>query len=123
MAEDRELDRRVAEDVMGQTVRTGRDLCLDPEDADAMFVNKPDAKEPKWGHMLPLPHYSSYIAADYSVLVKVRETWSAIALVGFDDELFNTWDARSQETTYAQYQPGDYSRAALASLPTKGSTK
>lgn len=63
-------------------------------------------------------------AADYEVLVKVRETWEPLKVCDFRDALTLAWarafEARRQSGTIIivsgpnQYQPGDYSRAALA---------
>lgn len=64
-----------------------------------------------------LPAYTSDAAADYSVLVKVRETWDRQHQQEFFDVLDNEWMARGyDEFSAAGYQPGDYSKSALVVL-------
>ena len=71
-------------------------------------------------------HYSTDPAADYSVLVKVRETWDADARELFLEALQDVMIERSSVTKgiglawLAMYRPGDYSRAALAALRSTG---
>lgn len=96
------------------------------------------------GKPASIPPYSSDIAADYSVLVKVRETWDRadeankpgnetnyrVLHGSFHLALQRIWKEREDKNKsgewtpwWSMYQPGDFSRAALASLPlTKGAS-
>jgi hypothetical protein len=84
-----------------------------------------------------MPAYTSDAAADYSVLEKLRNEWATPDWDGprfwlFEKELRRILEERAAyyedgekpERTgwvewYAQYEPGDYSRAALAVLKDK----
>jgi len=68
-------------------------------------------------------------AADYQVLEHVREKWSQTKVCALRDELALMWSRRATERDKqatsvrefavhgcTQYQPGDYSRAALAAI-------
>lgn len=79
------------------------------------------------GELRVLPAYSTDIAADYSVLVHIRDAWSANQLKNFRAHLWKTWDARHRGLMVLKselsYEPGDYSRAALAALSPTPSQK
>ena len=80
----RELDAKVAEKVMGWMVNPTHDQFKPSTDP----------------------------AADYSVLVKVREAWGADATGKFVDALVELWHF----PTPLMYRPGDYAKAALTAL-------
>lgn len=64
----------------------------------------------EWG----VPHFSTEASADYSVLKHVRETWDKYWLCDFSEWLNNLFDMRPGVLPDPiQYQPGDYSIAAL----------
>lgn len=77
------------------------------------------------------PKYTTDPAADYSVLVKVRETWDQMRLLYFGAALDDLWarlhkmplgcEMRQCGMRQLTYQPGDYSRAALAVLKAEAS--
>jgi hypothetical protein len=58
--EPRERDAVIAEKVMGQCVRAASDF--EEWVTDDHYINKPDAEEPRWGHMLVLPRYTTSTA-------------------------------------------------------------
>ena len=67
------------------------------------------------------PEYTSDAAPDYEVLKRVRETWDEPMQDKWHVELQNVWiDRRGGPMLIAftaiDYQPGDFSRAALAAL-------
>lgn len=71
----RELDALIAEKVMGLCVRSAEQVGIrahEEEYACDFYVNKPDASEPRWGHMLPLQPYSTDIRAAWEVFERVR---------------------------------------------------
>ena len=68
-----------------------------------------------------MPEYSTDPSADYEVLVFVRENWEEAKRLSFGLQLSSILDDRwgandfgDVETAGYYYQPGDYSRAALA---------
>lgn len=66
--------------------------------------------------------YTTDPAADYSVLEKVRKTWDLQQIRALSASLRYIWHERKEATPYPMetfYQPGDYSRAALAVLKAK----
>lgn len=64
-----------------------------------------------------VPHYTTDAAADYLVLVHVRESWDQEKRHLFEVNLEGIWLKRNRwYTTPVWYEPGDYSRAALAVL-------
>ena len=130
-----ELDALVAERVMGWgwvqftrynnhfQSRKGRFLTSDPK----WYCSAHEAKRSKISFVLhPCPYwqlvsFSSDIAADYEVLVFVRENWDKGKRLTFGFQLSTLFDDRwtiddfgDIETAGYYYQPGDYSRAALA---------
>ena len=109
MKPGRELDALVAEKVMGQTVRLADDMGVDHDEGD-FFVNKPDSKEPRWGHMLGLPHYSTDIAAAWAVVEKMQGLgWTfQVDDVGFNDSTEGKWRVvLTEETKGHDYHPAD----------------
>jgi hypothetical protein len=80
------------------------------------------------GIRLAPPAYTSDASADYSVLAKVRETWDDVDLFNFGSALAGLWrrlnelplgcEMRKCGMQHLMYEPGDYSRAALAVLAT-----
>jgi hypothetical protein len=82
------------------------------------------------GTKQPITPYSTDIAADYSVLCHVRETWGASNHESFFTLLWWAWAHRQDKDIKAAtrdiaegwgamptyYQPGDYSRAALKAV-------
>lgn len=69
----------------------------------------------RWDAIDP-PPYSTDPSADYEVLVLVRENWGA-EVGTFSAILSRLWFDRGDypSDSPTQYQPGDYSRAALLS--------
>lgn len=66
--------------------------------------------------------YSTDPAADYEVLVKVRETWDRAQFMRFCAELADiaigrsSWVSRGDDEVCGMYQPGDYAKAALRAV-------
>lgn len=116
----RELDATVAEKVMGQTllwiheikawVVSVRDAALVSDQPAQLAID------------FEVPHYTTDAAADYLVLQKVRETWDESKRHKWHDYLMALWRSRwnddyvSHRDLILQYQPGDYSRAALKAM-------
>lgn len=61
-----------------------------------------------------VPHYSASVEADYTVLEHVREHWESGLVLVYRVQLYRIW--REHGGGAFCYQPGDYSRAALAAL-------
>lgn len=134
----RAIDAMVAEKVMGWYW-----LEFDSPDYDHVAHRVRVLVPPEWtqltvchhlparGNVDPLcyvrDYYTRDIAADYSVLVRVRETWDiyqrqrfGLALLkSFEDRLWDDTRGHSVHEACAQYQPGDYSLAALSALGEK----
>jgi hypothetical protein len=125
-----EVDARVAEEVMGYTFHQnhsaacggirqvearppGGEVLLD----DGVQVGHA-ARFGAWT-IRSVPAYSTDPAADYSVLVKVRETWDSLRLTKFSRALETLWEIDCSSFSFIRYKPGDYSRAALAALAAK----
>ena len=77
-----------------------------------------------------LPHYTTDASDDYSVLEKVRDAWDVKDIRSLSAKIRYLWHERydrylwheRKNTPYPMetfYQPGDYSRAALAVLKAK----
>ena len=121
----RELDRAVAEKVMGCYEkertrfrrRTVYDLVI-PGGTDAISFFAPGAC---WA---AVPHYSTCPRDDYSVLVKVRTDWVYSQRAAFTEQLDLILRTRIPLTNGVEaypnrllrYEPGDYSKAALAAM-------
>lgn len=143
---DRELDRRVAE-MMGISAKQVR--ARGSITTITCHTTNPACIDGAWSAAELIVHfsaepYSSDIAADYSVLVRVRETWDRadeankpgnetnyrVLHGSFHLALQRIWKEREDKNKsgewtpwWSMYQPGDFSRAALASLPlTKGAS-
>lgn len=133
----RELDVAVAERVMGWPVirasapnhhnRPAVVLYAEPETPDDVLAVAYD--ERSW-EFKP----STDPAADYSVLVKVRETFTCQQFAAMLAALQQGWANRfaqrqgvmptdHPERLCMLYEPGDYARAALAALPPAGQEK
>jgi hypothetical protein len=103
-ADRRELDARVATEIMGW--KRGR-----PERGEYPW-RRPDGS---WHPSHVVPGYTSDPAADYEVLCHVRETWDGPKQAAMMERLTTMWAERSAEyLRWLAYMPGDYSRAALA---------
>ena len=92
MKNNRELDRHVANKIMGIPFPV---LCL---------------------------FYTTHADADYCVLHKIREEWESEKRQMFLGVLHQTYAARTKDPglLFMQYQPGDYSLAALKTLELVG---
>lgn len=100
------IDAEVAEKVMGwHSVHTER------HGEEWHAYGLPPDKE---FDCTPVPKFTTDPTADYAALARVRETWDYAARERMDTELARVWDARGLE--HLAYEPGDYSRAALAAL-------
>lgn len=106
----RELDIEVAVKVMGYS-----------RDKDArlirVLVNHPSVPEGTTISDGPKP-YTTDASADYQVLARVRQKWTLDQLFAFERALNLAWDSRTKDDAphLLHYEPGDYSRAALAAL-------
>lgn len=135
----RELDAEVAE-LMGYEAYTEKrgdyTLCVMRKPGDRepwMRVQNPEperytkvscAKAEKIGFFgTGFPAFTTDVAADYEVLKRVR-TWSDKDRIGFRTQLSKLWLERRGVSNAGAigllictdlYEPGDYSRAALAS--------
>jgi hypothetical protein len=112
----REMDARIAEKVMGWPVvpYVGWVLRQGPFVArEGGLVEVQGGENDRWSP-------STDIAADYSVLIQVRETWNASERQDFENELVAIWRMRAEQAKSPNcemlYKPGDYSLAALACL-------
>lgn len=135
----REIEILVAEKVMGWTYTRPAnryDLrspgSLRPDfmlDYQIDFVDGP--KPDVFVDTSMVPAYLTDPAADYSVLVRVRETWSddpeqkrfrvAFAKITEDRRAAKAGQWRASGSgMFMFYEPGDYSRAALAALGVEG---
>jgi hypothetical protein len=118
-----EVDMLVAEKVMGLEPWPGA-----PGAFKAPIVLP--GQQPRPSHP---PSYSTDPAADYEVLVKVRETWQGLNRMWFNVKLKGILQQHSLEDPLlgredtedvplwdeGQYRPGDYSHAALLALGVK----
>lgn len=128
--EVRVLDARVAQRVMGADIVIER---LDDENGSRTRITHIDASGAKrtrehwndshdgyaaWGLGDPWPNYTTDAADDYAVLERVRETWGHSARFLFGLKLLAIWRKRGgpMSEPILRYEPGDYSRAALAVL-------
>jgi hypothetical protein len=134
----RERDAAVAREVIGlshvmhgldpmdgwATVPEINPIPYDPRMADRGCIEGwYHRTEDGWSHV---PHYSTSAAADYAVLKHVRETWGLSAQCdkawAFQNRLQEMWLARRPGVlappyiVACLYEPGDWSRAALAAL-------
>ncbi len=129
---DQEINQRVAVEVMGWAWHTDAADRRNPEGErvyhfaaphylapsfwkqPTQIEGEPPPQKPGRVHHVCYgpPNYTTDIAADYSVLVKVRETWDSEATGRFVDALIALWHF----PTPIQYRPGDYSKAALKAL-------
>ncbi len=91
-----ELDAKVATLVLGLD---GADMLKDEQ----MF--------PRHG---ALPEYTTDPRDDYKVLKHVRETWDYHARYRFSIEMVELMRGRKTAHPIMAYEPGDYSKAALA---------
>lgn len=137
--DERVADRMVAEQVFGLTVLTADGSQWADYEQCAMPVGEPytvihDARDPEptdpdsrraWTDTCRVDEFHKDPAADYSVLVKVLETWTPEALIAFRTALRELWASRDDPhfkvnefvvLDGGRYEPGDYSRAALAAL-------
>lgn len=139
----RRLDAEVAEKVMGWERWTCSDYGYREADLfkDATHLTtwrKVGPEIPLGEHAEAMvPRYSTDIAADYEVLKHVRETWEPTAFAAFMAALRHIhhdriaaftrarkWNAyRDGNRSEVMYEPGDYSRAALAALATLAPAK
>jgi hypothetical protein len=113
----RALDAAVAERVMGWTdLRDEWVRGVDVPGRNMLFGFDPECKR-----RAMVEYYHADIAADYAVLVRVRETWDARSRRKFRDAIEQLW-CRDEESGPAwkigplTYRPGDYARAALLAL-------
>ena len=108
----RELDALVAEKVMGQKVKSAAELGgLYSVEGD-FFVNPPDRSEPVYAHTLPLPHYSTDIAAAWEVVEKLRVEGLRLRLVEYTDGFYAAFGAMAIDT--APWQASQVETAPLA---------
>ena len=114
---DRKIDALVAEKVMGWGKYVRNEFSRMVPDHSA-----PDY-EYNFDRPSTLPPYSTNAKYDYQVLKQVRENWDAEQTGNFCGQLDLIWMARYYGRTdprlkdgVLQYEPGDYSRAALAAL-------
>lgn len=73
------------------------------------------------GHDFEVPHYTTHVAADYSVLRKVRGMWDFDQTRAFENALYAIWEGRVSSTSVSWpyptlYRPGDYAHAAWMAL-------
>ena len=102
-----ELDALVAKEVMGWEWHE-KFMCWYPPGIGATLAESRSPRE--W-------HPTSNVFNDYEVLVRVRETWDERKLTEFARALDGGWcKGYCIPFGYVRYQPGDYSRAALAVL-------
>lgn len=107
----RDLDRAVAERVFGRDPLQARHGLH--EDGDIEY---------HWGYPAghsTAPHYSTDPVADYEVLRHVREKWTDAKSTAFVKACYDLWNRERGtigEAAWVDYEPGDYSRAALAAL-------
>jgi hypothetical protein len=112
----RELDAKVAENVLGFPRTSSNQLC------------PPGTKMPPHWHALAcVSNFTTNASADYEVLKHVRETWDRHKQESFTGRLNDLWTARNkypEAWMYEEldqncplfYEPGDFSKAALKAL-------
>jgi hypothetical protein len=118
--QSRELDALVAEKVMGWTFFDVSGGQIPKHEATMCWASPGSPSH----HREELPFYSTDPTADYSVLVRVRETWGWKMRDAFYAALCAAWTERRTSNVHLGwgdhsslwYSPGDYSRAALAAL-------
>jgi len=98
---NREIDVLVAEKVFGWR--------------DINWYENERGRHPQSKNML-IDRYTTNASDDYKVLCKVRETWNNEQQADFGSALETIWQERNACHFGLDYQPGDYSRAALAAL-------
>lgn len=107
----RALDAEVAERVMGWT---------EVREWGSGYVDRPDGMggiSPTGKCIEDIPSCLTDPAADYEVLRHVRETWDHSRQYQFAHALAELYRSRKEgRHPVVRYQPGDYSRAALAAL-------
>lgn len=104
---DRELDARIDSELMGY--QTWWEQC--PVDNTWEVYRQTPS-----GWVDPVDYYTSNPGADYEVLRHVREKWSRVYQGRFADALYRVWheDRGYDEEPCMAYEPGDWSRAAIA---------
>lgn len=118
----RKRDALVAEKIMGlYAVKEERGYGYGPEDTETVWRDKATHFKFNTGARNRI-NFSTNAAADYAVLVRVRETWEQVALERFVhwlDTLFHLHRMEAKGNGNERciyYLPGDYSIAALAAL-------
>lgn len=99
----------VATEVMGQCVKAASEVGVEWS-VEEHYVNKPDAEEPRWGHMLPLPLYTSMIAPAWQVVEKMH---------AYDYEYMMEWDAEDKRW-FVTIHKHDFETGFSAPMPASG---
>lgn len=135
----RELDAKVAEKVFGYTgigyygppaegnwAHLSSRCFARQEDAEAAAVARFPHMEghnidlcywkEDWGPLF-VPYYTKSASDDYQVLKHVRENWNRAWKIKFHYALERSWLKRGPDEFLSEaYEPGDYSKAALAAI-------
>jgi hypothetical protein len=101
-ADRRELNERIATEILGwrrSRAEYGEAPWILPDGVTAWTVR----------------YFTTDPTADYEVLRHVRETWEQGMIHRYGEALYRIWRHRSMFMDVGmRYEPGDYSRAALA---------